>query len=224
MFKIAHRGAAGYAPENTIASFKKAIELKADMIELDVYLCQSGELIIMHDDKVDRTTNGKGYLWNKNLKEIKSLDAGNGEKVPTLKEALDFIDKKVPVNIELKGEKTAVPVSQLIDGYKKKGWKDKDFLVTSFKREEVKKFKLLKPNIKAGFCSWKMPSDYESLAEKIGLYSLSLFFDYLNKRIVSRAQKKGLKVFAWTVNKDDDIQRMKSLGVDGIFSDYPDRI
>ena len=114
MIRIGHRGAMGYEPENTLRSFKKALALKVDMIEFDVYVCKTGEVVVIHDDKVDRTTNGKGYVVQKTLQELTSLDAGKGEKIPLLEEALDCINKKVQVNIELKGEGTAEPVYKII--------------------------------------------------------------------------------------------------------------
>ena len=107
LLKISHRGACGYEPENTLASFKKAIEINADMIELDVHVCKTGEVVVIHDEKVNRTTNGKGYVSQKNLESLKKLDAGKGKKIPTLIEVLDLVNKRVKVNIELKGKKTA---------------------------------------------------------------------------------------------------------------------
>ena len=96
--KIGHRGAMGYAPENTLKSFKKALELNVDAIELDVYICKSGELVVIHDDKVNRTTNGKGYVAEKTFKELRALDAGEKEKIPELKEVFDLVNKKVNIN------------------------------------------------------------------------------------------------------------------------------
>jgi len=103
--KIGHRGAMGYEPENTLRSFKKALDLKVDMIELDVYVCKSDELIVIHDDKVDRTTNGQGYVVNKTFEELRTLDAGKNEKIPTLSEVLNLVNRKAKLNIELKGKK-----------------------------------------------------------------------------------------------------------------------
>jgi glycerophosphoryl diester phosphodiesterase len=114
---IGHRGASGYEPENTLRSFQKAIDLGVEMIELDVYTCKSGELVVMHDDKVNRTTNGNGYVFNMTLTELKTLDAGKGEKVPTLVEVFDLINKKIAINVELKGEGTAESTAELIQKY-----------------------------------------------------------------------------------------------------------
>ncbi|MDZ7798191.1 MAG: glycerophosphodiester phosphodiesterase family protein [Patescibacteria group bacterium] len=223
MFKIGHRGAAGYAPENTLASFQKALDLKVDMIELDVYQCHSEELVVMHDDKVDRTTNGHGYVWEKTLKELKKLEAVAGEKIPTLRQVLDLIDKKVPVNIELKEENTAQSVAQIINQYKNKGWSDEDFIISSFNHIELQKIKKLQPKIKIGALLCGMPADYATLAEKMGTYSINPNLEFINQEFVDDAHARGLKIFVWTVNDKDDIERMKNLGVDGLFSNYPDR-
>ena len=94
MIIIGHRGAMGYEPENTLRSFQKALDLGVDMIEFDVHLCKSGELVVFHDEKVNRTTNGQGYIAQKSLEKLKELDAGQGEKIPTLEEVLDLVKGK----------------------------------------------------------------------------------------------------------------------------------
>src|SRR3990167_11327492 len=130
MLKIGHRGACGYAPENTLKSFQRAIDLGVDMIELDVQLCKSGELVVIHDDTVNRTTDGSGFVKKIKLKNLKKLDAGEEERIPTLEEILNLVDRRVKVNIELKGPKTAKPVLKLIDEYiKTKGWNIDDFII-----------------------------------------------------------------------------------------------
>src|SRR5260221_725361 len=107
MLVFGHRGAMGYEPENTLRSFEKAIELGVTMIELDVFVLQDGSVVAIHDPVLNRTTNGNGIVTNKSLQEIKMLDAGKGEKIPTLQEVLDVVARRVRVNIELKGKNTA---------------------------------------------------------------------------------------------------------------------
>ena len=225
IFKIAHRGASGYEPENTLLAFKKAIELKADMIELDVHKCKSGELVVIHDEKLDRATNGTGYVAEKTIQQLRRLDAGKGQKIPTLQEVLDLVDRKIKVNIELKGEGTAKPVFKVIENYvKRRGWSYDDFLISSFDHYELLRFNKLNPKIKIGALISGIPIDFVAFAKKINAYSVNLCVDAINKRFVEDAHKKSMKVFVWTVNDFEDIRRMKKLGVDGIFSDYPDRI
>jgi len=225
LLKFGHRGAMGYAPENTLKSFKKAIDLNVDMIELDVYICKSGELVVIHDDKVDRTTNGKGYVIEKTLTELKKLDAGEAEKIPTLDEVLDFINRRVKVNIELKGENTANAVNEIIHKYvKEKDWDYDDFFVSSFNHYELKRFHILNKNIKLGALLVGIPIGYAKFAEKFNAYSVNLSLEFINKDFVDDAHRKGMKVFVWTVNDKDDMKRMKKLNVDGIFSNFPDMI
>lgn len=225
MLKIGHRGAMGYEPENTLRSFKKGLELGVDMVELDVYALKTGELVVIHDDKVDRTTDGHGYVMDKTFEEIKSLDAGDGEKIPTLQEVLELVDKKVQVNIELKGEGTAQPVAKVIDQYiKDKGWSGDHFIVSSFDHYELKEFNSLKPEIRIGALITGIPIGYCDYAEKVNAYSVNLNLEFINQKFVDDAHGRGLKVFVYTVNDKDDINRMKDLGVDGLFSNFPDRI
>ncbi len=134
MLRIGHRGACGYEPENTLRSFNRALQLRVDMVELDVHVCRSGEIVVIHDSKVDRTTGGTGYVADKTLDELRTLDAGKGEKIPTLQEVLTLVNRKVKVNIELKGTGTAKPVFQLLEKHVRElGWSYGDFLISSFK-------------------------------------------------------------------------------------------
>lgn len=223
--KIGHRGACGYKPENTLSSFKKALDSGVDMIELDVYALRDKNIIVIHDDKVDRTTNGRGYVLEKTFEEIRELDAGEGEKVPTLEEVLNLIKRKVKVNIELKGKETALPVAEVIDKYvKEKGWSYDDFLVSSFNRDELKRFKEVKPEVKTGVIFSSIPINYSEIAEDLGVYSVNINKEFINQDFVDNVHKRGLKLFVWTVNNENEIKTMKQLGVDGIFSDYPDRL
>ena len=225
VLRIGHRGAMGYAPENTLLSFQKALDLHVDMIELDVYVCLSGDLVVIHDDKVDRTTNGKGYVMQKTLSELRSLDAGQGEKIPLLQEVLDLIDRKTKVNIELKGTGTAKPVHDMIEHYvTTRGWSHDDFLVSSFHHYELMTFKKINPHISLGALFIGIPIGYAAFAEQMGVQAINPCVEFIDKMLVDDAHKRGMQVYVWTVNDPDEIQRVKELGVDGIFSNFPDRI
>jgi glycerophosphoryl diester phosphodiesterase len=223
---IAHRGASAIEPENTLAAFKKALEFPCiKMIELDVYAIPSGELMVIHDDTVDRTTNGKGYVMESSFKHLRSLDAGGGgkhEKIPTLNEVLDLIDRQVKVNIELKGENTAEPVKKLVQEYLAKGWKHGDFLISSFSREELWKFKEPMPGIPVGVLFDGKPPGYAEYAEGIKAYSIHPSVKFANKEMVDDAHRRGMKVFCWTLKKAGEIERMRKLGVDGMFVNDPE--
>jgi glycerophosphoryl diester phosphodiesterase len=225
---IAHRGASEKEPENTLASFKRALNFPfTKMIELDVYAIPSGEVVVIHDNKVDRTTNGKGYVMESSFEYLRSLDAGyrrgqikssrRREKIPTLNEVLDLVAAKVKVNIELKGENTAEPVKKVIAEYLKKGWKHEDFLVSSFHHEELRKFKRLMPRIPVGVLFVGVPLGYAAYAQRLKAYSFNLSIEFINQQIVDDAHRRGIKVFCWTLEEADEIERMCSLGIDGIF-------
>lgn len=223
--KIGHRGAMGYAPENTLKSFKKGLELNVDAVELDVYVCKSGELVVIHDDKVDRTTNGHGYVIEKTLAELRSLDAGQWEKIPLLTEVFDLVNRQAKINIELKGTGTAAPVAKLIEEYvANKNWKYEDFVVSSFNHYELLVFNKLIPQIAIGALITGIPIGYAEFAEKVNATSVNLNIEFINQEFVDDAHQRGLKVFVFTGNDQDDIKRMKQLGVDGMFSNFPDRL
>tara|TARA_Y100000310_G_scaffold343906_1_gene453825 strand:- start:1505 stop:2167 length:663 start_codon:yes stop_codon:yes gene_type:complete len=216
VLKIGHRGAAGYEPENTIRSFKKALKLNVDMIELDVHLSKDKELIVIHDKKVNRTTNGKGFVHRKTLKELKSLRIGK-EEIPTLEEVINLINKKALIIIELKGKNTAIPVSKLIKKYLRKGYGINNFHVSSFSKKELKK---LDKDIKSSPIVRRIPLRFN----KIIKHSIYTNYKYVTKRAINRAHKKGIRVNVYTVNSIKDIKRMKALNVDGIVSNYPDKL
>jgi glycerophosphoryl diester phosphodiesterase len=225
ILKIGHRGAMGHEPENTLRSFKKALALNVDAIELDVYVCKTGELVVIHDDKVDRTTNGIGYTEDKTFVELRQLDAGKGELIPTLEEVLDLVDRSVIVNIELKGRSTAIATYQVIDKYiKEKGWSELDFMVSSFDHHELNKFKHLYPQIPIGVLLEGVPLSYADCAVELNAQSINLSLDFINQDFVDDAHQKGLQVYVYTVNDYDDIAKVKKLNIDGIFCNFPERL
>jgi glycerophosphoryl diester phosphodiesterase len=225
MLKIGHRGAMGYAPENTLKSFQKGLDLHVDMVELDVYVCTSGELVVIHDDKVDRTTNGHGYVIEKTLTELRSLDAGQGEKIPLLTEVFDLVNRQAKINVELKGAGTAAPVAALIEEYvKNKNWQYDAFAVSSFNHYELQAFNKIMPQVTIGALITGIPIGFAEFAERVNANSVNLCIEFINQAFVDDAHKRGLKVYVWTVNDPDDIERMKQLGVDGMFSNFPDRL
>ena len=225
IMKIGHRGAMGYEPENTIRSFKRAIRLAADMIELDVHCSKDGRIVVMHDEKVDRTTNGRGYVAKKTLAELKKLDAGQGEKIPTLPEVLDVIRHRVKMNIELKGKRTARPVAEVLHHYiRERGWRPDDFLISSFNWEELGKFHRIYPEIPVGVLGGKNMFRAIEFAKQLGAFAIHLQRGKVTRRVVTKIHRLGMRVFSWTVNTAAEIKKIKNLGVDGIYSDYPDRL
>jgi glycerophosphoryl diester phosphodiesterase len=220
---VGHRGAAGYEPENTLRSFARAIAIGVDMIELDVHCCASGELVVIHDYWINRTTNGRGFVKNHTLEELKKLDAGLGEQVPTLAEVFNLVNRKVIINIELKGKGTAAPTAQLIHEYvTTRGWSADDFLVSSFDANELAVFSQQAPQVSRGLLCrsflllpWKTCDDL-----KISMMGVPAC--RATQTVIDEAHKRGMKLYIFTVNNKKDAQQFKAMNADGIFSDYPD--
>ena len=220
---IGHRGAKGHEPENTLRSIRKALALGVSWIEVDVYAVEH-ELLVIHDARLERTTNGEGYVEQQSLAYLRSLDAGKGEQIPLLSEVVDCINQQAGLNIELKGENTAIPVAKLIQHYLVKGRSADLFLVSSFNHRELALFKQLLPNINIGALLYGLPLNNAAFAEQLDAYSVNMSIEFIDRLFVEDAHQRSLKVFVYTVNYPDDIERMYQLGVDGVFSDYPDRV
>lgn len=225
MLTIGHRGAKGHVTENTLASFAKAIELGVEGIELDVHVCASGELVVFHDVTLDRLTNGTGELTKFILTELKALEVVGGHTIPTLDEVLDLVDRQCFVNIEMKGRHTAQSVSETIEKYiAGRGWNYTDFIVSSFQYEELKTMSTLNPNIPLGVLTEASVHQAWEWADAFNAMALHPHFTLLTESNVTKAHQAGYKIYTWTVNEPADIARMKALGVDGIITDFPDRI
>lgn len=222
MLIIGHRGARGHEPENTLRSIRRAFELGADGVEVDVYAVQ-GELVVIHDPTLDRTTNGRGYLMRKTFAHLRSLDAGLGEQIPTLAEVLDVVEGRGFINIELKGRHTAEPVAALIEHYRKhRGWRREDFLVSSFRRRRLAA--LAERGIRLGALFHRPPRGFVKIAQILGAEAIHPGLRHTTRALVEQAHAAGLKVFVYTVNEPADIERMRGYGVDGVFSDFPERV
>ena len=217
---IGHRGARGHVPENTLASFEYAISLGCDWIELDVY-AHEGELIVIHDDDLDRTTNGSGPHSNLSFDALRALDAGNGEQIPTLNEVINLVDRRCGINVELKGTATAEPVSALLRSCCEAGWSPESFLVSSFRHQELQQ---ADPLFRRGALFGRILPDLWERAERLDAWSVNFDLKDVTSALVDEAHSRGYQVLVYTVNEVSDIKRMLSLGVDGLFCDYPDRM
>lgn len=221
---IGHRGACGHAPENTLASFSKALEIGVDAVELDVHLAKTGELVVIHDETVDRVANGKGPVADKTIDELKKYTLELGEKIPTLNEVCDLINRRCIINIELKGPSTAKPVATLIRTYvTEKGWGYESFFVSSFNHHELFAFRQLLPMVQTGALLEGIPLNYAAFAEDVGATHAILSLCTTNKEFVTDAHKRGLQVFVYTVDDPKDMKHLLDLGVDGIITNFPDR-
>ncbi len=217
--KIAHRGASAYEPENTLRSFERAIEMKADMIELDVRQSIDGHLVVMHDGTVDRTTDSTGLVSLKTLAELKELDAGKGEQIPTLNEVVELGRGRAKFVIELKENGAEDKVVDLI---RKNKLIDEVFIV-SFKPNRLKMIKELEPKLKTGLILFAS-LDPIKLAKNCGADVVAPFRWFITKGLIERAKANGLHTFTWTVDETLKAQSLKDIGVSGIVTNKPDII
>lgn len=224
MKKIGHRGAKGHITENTLESVKKALDLGVDGVEIDVHRCASGQLVVLHDFTVDRMTNGTGEISKYTLQQLKQLDVKGHCKIPTLSEVLKFIDNKCLLNVELKGHDTAEEASRLLDFFvEKKGWDYNNIIVSSFQFNLLEQVYKVNKKIPLGILTDTNLEEAVDFAKKIKAVSIHPDYTMLTQEIVENL-KTDFKVITWTVNNLKPIKRIKSYGVDGIISDFPNRL
>ena len=223
MLCIGHRGAMGHEPENTLLSIRTALALGVDAIEIDVYNVENN-LVVMHDRDLSRTTNGTGYIEERSFAYLRSLDAGKGEQIPTLAEVIETVNRQAIVNIELKGSNTAKLVVELIQTYLKQGWAYRDFVVSSFNHYELHQVKAICDQIKTGMLIYGLPWEYLSTAQKLQADIVISDLDFVTSQLIESVHQHNLLVWVYTVNQPNDIERLKALQVDAIFTNYPERI
>jgi glycerophosphoryl diester phosphodiesterase len=225
MLKIGHRGARGHEPENTLIGFQTAIEMHVDRIELDVHLSSDNELMVIHDETVDRTTDGKGLVNQFSLPELKRFRIEKQHAIPTLSDVLNLIDQRCDINIELKSYETADKVVDLIEKYiSEKNWNYNQFLVSSFDWNALQQVNLLNSKIAIGVLTETNLELALAFAKFIQAKSIHPYFHLINEENTARIQEQGFQVFPWTVNEIEDIKKIKTYNVNGIISDFPDRL
>lgn len=230
---IAHRGASGYTPENTLCAFQKARELGAEMIEFDVKLSADGEPVIMHDDNLKRTTDSKGPCAAFSLAELKKLDAGRwfskkfkGEQIPTLVETLSLMSRiGLSANIEIKpcpgrGPETAVTVLSRVNEH----WPDTlpPPLYSSFDLDVLACLRELSPDIHLGLLLHTWREDWHELIEKFQCTSLNINYAALTQARIETIKKTNILLLVYVVNRKRRALKLLKQGVDAIFTDYPD--
>lgn len=221
--KIAHRGASKYTPENSLEAFKKAIKLKADVVEFDVRQTKDGRIVVMHDDSVDRTTDGSGLIKNLTFKEIRKLHLPNGELIPTLQEAFDVLKNKCICKIHIKDRFIEEKVARII----KKNHMENSIMITSVMDSSLKKIKKIFPKIKIARGGFKTRIPIEDLIKKAKRVKADIIGTHRSittKKLVREAHRNGLEVHVWPVNDKRTIEKMKKIGVDGITTKYPDKV
>lgn len=223
--KIGHRGAKGHLAENTLESIEVALQNNVDAIEIDVHRCKTGELIVIHDFTLDRTTSGSGEVHKKTLQEIKSFKAEGKFDIPTLEEVLDLIEGKCKINIELKGTNTATEACKIVTKYvDERKWSYDNFILSSFQKNELFEVSKINPEIQIGVLSKASVDEAVELGHKLKAFAIHPSSGIISRDNIEEMKKAGFKVFVWTVNDPEEIQRIKSFGVDGIISDFPDRL
>lgn len=216
---IAHRGAFAYAPENTMAAFRLALEMHADMIELDVCKTKDNKIVVIHDETIDRTSDGSGYVREMTLEQLKKFDFGEGERIPTLEEVLDFAQKNnIIVNIELKAYKIAKLVVELVEKYNMVN----KVIISSFLHPELLEVKNINPNIQTGLLFTARPINVVRLAKEARAEWLHPEYHFVDEIMVREAHKEGIGINVWTVDDEDDMKKMIELNVDGVITDIPD--
>lgn len=220
---IAHRGASGLAPENTLKAMAIAIELGAGAIELDVQWAD-GELWVFHDRRLERCTDGHGVLTEQSTAYLMSLDAGQGESIPTLWQVMTLIAGRCDLHIELKGAHTAEAVAALTHRAEAElGFTPAHWVVSSFHHPELARFKALRPELRIGALTANLPLQLAEFAERLGAWSLNCDVDFVDAELVADAHQRGLKVLVYTVDEVSDRDTLAAMGVDGIFTNRPDR-
>ena len=230
MLIIAHRGASGEFPENTLLAFEQAIKQQADAIELDAFYHHSGKFILRHDIYLDRTTNGSGRVDQYSLQQLQALDAGQQQVVPTLAEALQLINGRCMVNIELK-DTAHLPeqlntiaqtlTAQLQLAIANGNFSLEQFVISAFNHHLLVAVKSCLPDIKTAALIACCPIDYAKFTEKLQVHSINPKVECLNQALVDDAHQRGLMVNVYTVDNPQDIAFCQQLGVDGIFTNYP---
>ncbi len=233
---IGHRGAPRRAPENTLASFAAAIELGVDGVELDVHLTSDGQVVVIHDNTLERTTDGRGLVSDFTLEELRRLDAGawfrptfGGERIPLLAEVIELTRGRCSLQVEIKG--TSPGIAERTAAVLRDGGVLADTLVTSFTHVLLPAVKQAEPRLRTGtlFGSTMLPEDHRSrVQEAINLAhwaqadAIDPHFRMVTPELVEAAHRAGLEVATWTADDPDDMRRLIAAGVDRMTTNVPD--
>ena len=226
---IAHRGASTYAPENTFAAFDLALEMGARHLELDVQMTSDDHLVIIHDDWVNRTTNGFGRVWKHTLAELQALDAGAwfhkkfaGERTPTLEAMLNRYRGRAHLHVEIKG-KTEGLSERTADMIRALGWAG-DVTMTSFQKDKLDALRAYAPELPAGWLLRKIDDEVISEAKRLGIAQLCPKADNVTPELVARLRGAGFNLRAWGVSNEELMRNMIDAGVDGMTVNFPDKL
>jgi glycerophosphoryl diester phosphodiesterase len=220
ILRIGHRGACGHAPENTLASIERAIALGCVLTEVDIRRTADGALVLLHDERVDRTTNGQGLVAEMALKDIRKLDAGGGQRMPTLEDALTAASGRIGLILELKAAGLAYDACAIV----RAGGFDGPIIYASFLHEELQHVRRADPDSKTLVLFKRLPKDPCAEAVRLQATHVGLRVDTVTRSLLRTLHAAQLTLFVYTVNGPADITKMKTFGVDGIISDFPNRL
>lgn len=234
LLRIAHRGASGHCPENTRAAFLRAIELGADMVELDCQVSRDGAVVVIHDDTLERTTSGRGRVRDHTLKELKALDAGAwfargfaGEEILLLEEAIEILRGRVGLNLEIKGDDSPGRLEIQCVGIVRSLRFFADTVFSSFSPPRMRLVRDLADDARIGVLMENRRGAWAeglALAEDLAAEALHAERTMVDREHVGDAHRRGLEVRVWPVNRPEEMESLARMGVDGIFTDYPERL
>lgn len=220
VLKIGHRGAAGYAPENTLTAIEEGISRQVDFVEVDVRRTADGVLVVLHDATVNRTTNGRGRIDRLPLSKVRTLDVGNGERIPTLAEVLDAVSGRCGLMLELKVEGIARPVVERVQTAGFRG----PVIYASFLHDELRDVRVADPQATLMVLFNRLTPAPVARARKYKATYVGLRHDTATRRLIDAFHHAGLLVCVYTADRPGDIRHALSVGVDGVISNVPDRI
>lgn len=218
MLRIAHRGASAEAPENTLAAIRRALELGAPWVEVDVQACADG-LVVIHDETLERTTDGHGTVADQPLTALRALDAGNGERIPLPQQVLDLCRRRCGVNLELKGPGVAPRLLPLLRDALAGGWSGRDLLASSFDWAQLVTLRAALPDLPLGVLAERVNEHTCAAARAVQASVIGCALDYVDAAAVAAAHGAGCRLWVFTVNTADEAARLALLGVDGVFTD-----
>jgi len=194
------------------------------LLQIDVHCCKTGEVVVIHDDTVDRTTQGKGQVAELSWTELKKLRTSEGFKIPLLSEVLDIIDAKCVLNVELKGIGVAIPTIELLNSYiKKSKWNYENIILSSFDHSQLFQVKKITSAYRLGVLTEKMIPNILNVAQSLEAFSVHPPITSLTNQAVAQAKENGYKVYVWTVNKESDMAKLKDWQIDGMITDFPNK-
>ncbi len=221
---FAHRGGSALGAENSLEAISQSLDLGVDGIEIDVWRIKD-ELLVIHDRRLGRLLPGKGRLLDYTPNQLRELSHEAGIHIPSLREVLELVGNKALLNIELKGPSSSAGVADELKAYSSDHGSSLDhYIISSFDHHQLHTFKSLLPAVKIGVLISGIPLDYAKCCDALGAYSFHPDINFLSQALIDDAKQRGLKTWVYTVNKKDDMRHLSAMGVDGVFTDEPQKL